>query len=99
MLERSSSSKKDDLQVLGIEGFRTKLIRSSSENVYFLINIRNEDDVKSWLQKFYELTASKYNVKKSVKSPSNRAQYYLSLVCHHGSRNRGRNNTLKTKTG
>ena len=80
MLERSSSSKKDDLQVLGIEGFRTKLIRSSSENVYFLINIRNEDDVKSWLQKFYELTASKYNVKKSVKSPSNRAQYYLSLV-------------------
>ena len=92
-----------DLAVPQIDGFQTKLIKSSSESVTFLINIRNEDEVKNWLQKFYELTASKFNVKKSAKLPTNRAQYFLSLVCHHGSRDRKDKRTkdkpYKTKTG
>ena len=91
-----------DLVVPQIDGFKTKLIKSSSESVTFLIDIRNEDDITKWLQKFYELTASKFNVKKSAKLPNKRGQYFLSLICHHGSRDRRdkrKNRAHKTKTG
>ena len=99
VLDHSGVTEGVIMDVPEIEGFETLSVKSTSDYVTFLINILNEDDVHQWLQKYCELTSTKFNVKRSVPFATNRAQDFKSFVCHHGSQKRNYNMSYKTRTG